>query len=29
VCHSIVNLFPLQTLPTVNRKHFFMNILCI
>jgi hypothetical protein len=24
-----VNSFTRQTLPTVNRKHFFMNILCI
>jgi hypothetical protein len=29
VCHPIVNRFKRQTLPTVNRKHFFMNILCI
>jgi hypothetical protein len=25
----VVNRFMRQTLPTVNRKHFFMNILCI
>jgi hypothetical protein len=25
VCHPIVNRFTRQTLPTVNRKHFFMN----
>jgi hypothetical protein len=25
----VVNRFTRQTLPTVNRKHFFMNILCI
>jgi hypothetical protein len=29
VCHPVVNHFMPQTLPTVNRKHFFMNILCI
>jgi hypothetical protein len=29
VCHPAVNRFTRQTLPTVNRKHFFMNILCI
>jgi hypothetical protein len=28
VFHSVMNLFPLQTLHTVNRKRFFMNILC-
>jgi hypothetical protein len=28
-CHPFVNRFTQQTLPTVNRKHFFMNILCI
>jgi hypothetical protein len=28
VCHRVVNRFTRQTLPTVNRKHFFMNILC-
>jgi hypothetical protein len=26
---QIVNLFALQKLSTVNRKHLFMNILCI
>jgi hypothetical protein len=25
---QVVNRFTLQTLPTVHRKHFFMNILC-
>jgi hypothetical protein len=25
----VVNYFMWQTLPTINRKHFFMNILCI
>jgi spore maturation protein SpmA len=25
----VVNPFTRQTLPTVNRKHFFVNILCI
>jgi hypothetical protein len=29
VFHQFVNRFTRQTLPTVNRKHFFMNILCI
>jgi hypothetical protein len=29
VCHPVVNRFTRQTLPTINRKHFFMNILCI
>jgi hypothetical protein len=29
VCHPAVNRFTRQTLPTVDRKHFFMNILCI
>jgi hypothetical protein len=29
VCHPVVTCFTLRTLPTVNRKHFFMNILCI
>jgi hypothetical protein len=29
VCHPVVNRFTRQTLPNVNRKHFFMNILCI
>jgi hypothetical protein len=29
VCHTVVNSSTWQTLPTVNRKHFFMNILCI
>jgi hypothetical protein len=32
-CHSlldpVVNLFTRQTFPILNRKHFFMNILCI
>jgi hypothetical protein len=28
VCHPVVNRFTLQILPAVNRKHFFMNILC-
>jgi hypothetical protein len=28
VCHQAVNGFTRQTLPTVNREHFFMNILC-
>jgi hypothetical protein len=28
-CHPVVNRFTWQTLPTVNTKHFFMNILCI
>jgi hypothetical protein len=27
--HSVVNGFTWQTLPTVNMKHFFMNIICI
>jgi hypothetical protein len=27
-CHPVVNRFTRQTLPTVNRKHFFMNIHC-
>jgi hypothetical protein len=27
--NSVVKRFTLQTLPTVNGKHFFMNILCI
>jgi hypothetical protein len=25
----VVNRFTRQTLPTINRKHFFMNVLCI
>jgi hypothetical protein len=29
VCYPDVNRFTRQTLPNVNRKHFFMNILCI
>jgi hypothetical protein len=29
VCHPAVNRFTRQTFPTVKRKHFFMNILCI
>jgi hypothetical protein len=29
VCHPVVNRFTRQTLPTVNRKHSFMNILSI
>jgi hypothetical protein len=29
ICHPVLNRFTRQTLPTVNRKHFFMNILCI
>jgi hypothetical protein len=29
VCHRVVNRFTRQTLPTVNRKHFFIDILCI
>jgi hypothetical protein len=29
IYHPAVNRFTLQTLPTINRKHFFMNILCI
>jgi hypothetical protein len=28
VCHPVVNRFTREKLPTVNRKHFFMNILC-
>jgi hypothetical protein len=28
-CHLVVNRFTRQTLPTVNKKHFVMNILCI
>jgi hypothetical protein len=27
VCHPVVNRFTQQTLPTVNRKHFFTNML--
>jgi hypothetical protein len=29
ICHSAVNCFKQQTPPNVNRKHFFMNTLCI
>jgi hypothetical protein len=29
VCHPFVNRFTRQTLPTVSRKHFFMNILAL
>jgi hypothetical protein len=29
VCQPVVNRFTRQTLSTVNRKHFFMDILCI
>jgi hypothetical protein len=29
VCHPVVNHFTRQRLPTVNRKYFFMIILCI
>jgi hypothetical protein len=29
VCHPVVNRFTRQTLPTINMKHFLMNILCI
>jgi hypothetical protein len=29
VCHPVLNRFTRHTLPTVNRKYFFMNILCI
>jgi hypothetical protein len=29
VCHPVVNRFTRQTLPIVNSKHFFMNILCV
>jgi hypothetical protein len=28
VSHPVANCFTWQTLPTVNRKHLFMNILC-
>jgi hypothetical protein len=28
VCHPVMNRFKRQTLPTVNKKHLFMNILC-
>jgi hypothetical protein len=28
VCHPVVNRFMQQTLPNINRKHLFMNILC-
>jgi hypothetical protein len=27
--HPVMKLFTQQTLPTINRKHVFMNILCI
>jgi hypothetical protein len=29
ICHPTVKRFKRHTLPTVNRKYFFMNILCI
>jgi hypothetical protein len=29
ICQPVVNRFTRQTLPTFNRNHFFMNILCI
>jgi hypothetical protein len=29
VCHPVVTSFTRQTLPAVNRKHIFMNIICI
>jgi regulator of replication initiation timing len=29
IFHPAVNRFAQQTLPTISRKHFFMNILCI
>jgi hypothetical protein len=29
ICHPVANRFTQQTLPTVNRKHFFKNILYI
>jgi hypothetical protein len=29
VCHPVVNRFKRKTPPIVNRKYFFMNILCI
>jgi hypothetical protein len=29
ICHRVVNRFTWQTLPTLNRKHFLRNILCI
>jgi hypothetical protein len=29
IFHQVVNRFTRQTLPTVNRKYFFINILCI
>jgi hypothetical protein len=29
ICHPAVNRFTRQTLPTANRKYFFVNILCI
>jgi hypothetical protein len=28
ICHPVMNRFTWQTQPTVNRKHFCMNILC-
>jgi hypothetical protein len=28
ICHPVVNRFTRHTLPTVNRKYFFTNILC-
>jgi hypothetical protein len=29
VCHRVVNPFTQQTLPTISREQFFMNILCM
>jgi hypothetical protein len=29
VCHPVVNRFTRQTLPAVNRKHFFIDVLSI
>jgi hypothetical protein len=29
ICHTFVNHFTRQTIPTVKRKYFFVNILCI
>jgi hypothetical protein len=29
ILDPVVNRFTWQTLPTISRKHFFMNILCI
>jgi hypothetical protein len=29
LCHPVVNRFTRQTLPTVNMKRFFINILCV